>query len=327
MAKRKYSKKNKLSIEVVVIVLVLAFILAAAAAIMHFAGVLDDVLGMLNIDLPFLETPDDGDTPPREPVSVEGEMEIHVIDCGQADSILLLSEDEVMLVDTGDLKDSYTNKIINYLKSFNITKIDYLILTHADSDHIGGAPEIINEFDVEKCIMPDFVKTTKIYENTLLALAENEVDCSVPVPGEVFKIGEASCKVLAPLDDYEDCNDTSVVIRVDFGARSVLLTGDAEKESEADIVATYTKADLKVDVLKSGHHGSRTSSSEALLDLCDPEYAVISCGDGNSYGHPHPETLDKYDDYGIEYYRTDLHGTVIIKTDGETLTITTEKTA
>lgn len=326
MAKRK-GYRASLTKTNILLALILVTVLVIAAVVLYMAGVLDNVLAMLNIDLPFLKSPDDGDTPPREPVSVEGEMEIHVIDCGQADSILLLSEDEVMLVDTGDLKDSYTNKIINYLKSFNITKIDYLILTHADSDHIGGAPEIINEFDVEKCIMPDFVKTTKIYENTLLALAENEVDCSVPVPGEVFKIGEASCKVLAPLDDYEDCNDTSVVIRVDFGARSVLLTGDAEKESEADIVATYTKADLKVDVLKSGHHGSRTSSSEALLDLCDPDYAVISCGDGNSYGHPHPETLDRYDDYGIEYYRTDLHGTVIIKTDGETLTITTEKTA
>ena len=304
------SGKQKAVLTVIVVVL-----LIAAALVMHFMGVLDDLILMLT-----------GDEKPREPISVEGEMEIHVIDCGQADCILLLSEQEVMLVDTGDDND-YTDTIINYLKDFNISKIDYLILTHADSDHIGGAPEIINEFEIGKCIMPDFVKTTEIYKNTLNALSQNNVDCELPEPGSSFTVGEASCKILAPLDTYKHCNDTSVVIRVDFGKRSVLLTGDAEKESEADIVSEYSASELKVDVLKSGHHGSRTSSSEALLDKCDPEYAVISCGEGNDYGHPHGETIDRYESYGIKYYRTDIHGTIIIETDGESLTFKTERAA
>jgi len=352
MARRKskslLSKKQK-----AVLSLVLLALLIIAVAAMYFMGVLDDILNMLSgeaapdepstdepstdepstdepsTDEPSTDEPSTDepstDEPSREPVSVEGEMEIHVIDCGQADCILLLSEDEVMLVDTGDLDDDYTNKIINYLKDFNITSIDYLILTHADSDHIGGAPEIINEFDIGKCIMPDFVKTTKIYENTLKALSDNQVDCELPTPGDIFTVGEASCKILAPLKDYKDCNDSSVVIRVDFGKRSVLLTGDAEKESEADIASTYSSADLKVDVLKSGHHGSRTSSSTGLLDKADPEYAVISCGEGNSYGHPHEETIERYESYGITTYRTDLLGTIVLTTDGTSLEFEFEK--
>ena len=296
------SGKQKAVLTVIVVVL-----LIAAALVMHFMGVLDDLILMLT-----------GDEKPREPISVEGEMEIHVIDCGQADCILLLSEQEVMLVDTGDLDNDYTDKIINYLKDFNISKIDYLILTHADSDHIGGAPEIINEFEIGKCIMPDFVKTTKIYENTLNALSQNNVDCELPEPGSSFTVGEASCKILAPLDTYKDCNDTSVVIRVDFGKRSVLLTGDAEKESEADIVSEYSASELKVDVLKSGHHGSRTSSSEALLDKCDPEYAVISCGEGNMYGHPHNEVLSALENLNSKIYRTDTKGNITFYiVDGE----------
>ncbi len=307
MAKRR-KKKIKLTLPTVIIIAVLVALLA----VLYLTGVLDGILAALDMG----QTPDDN---PREPVTVEGEMKIHFLDVGQADCILLMSEDEVMLVDTGDLDDDYTNKIINYLKDLGIDTINYLILTHPDSDHIGGAPEIITEFKVEKCIMPDFVKTTKIFESTLDALEAKEVEVLLPTPNDTFKVGEASCKVLAPLDDYKDCNDESVVIRVDFGSRSVLLTGDAEKESEADIVSTYSASDLKVDVLKSGHHGSRTSSSVELLGMADPDYAVISCGEGNSYGHPHEEVIERYEERGITVYRTDKSGTIVLTTDGTTL--------
>ncbi len=308
MAKRK-TKKQKSAYSALAIIALLIIV-----AVLYFTGALDGILASLNAS----------DTP-REPTVVEGELKIHFLDVGQADCILVMSEDEVMLVDTGDRDTDYTNKIINYLKDLGIDTVDYLVLTHPDSDHIGGAPEIINEFTVEKCIMPDYTKTTKIFESTLDALEEREVEVVAPTVGEVFTVGEASCKILAPLKDYEDCNDASVVIRLDFGERSVLLTGDAEKESEADIAATYSAADLKVDVLKSGHHGSRTSSSSGLLDKADPDYAVISCGEGNSYGHPHVETVDRYDEYGITYYRTDISGTIILTTDGVSLEFEFEK--
>ncbi len=308
MARRRSKKKTKNLYSALALAVLIVIV-----AILYFTGMLDGLI----------ESPDD-DTP-REPTVVEGELKVHFLDVGQADCILVMSESEVMLVDTGDLDNDYTDKIINYLKDLGIDTIDYLVLTHPDSDHIGGAPEIITEFTVEKCYMPDFVKSTKIFESTLDALEAKSVTVALPEPGTVFTVGEASCKILAPLDTYDDCNDASVVIRLDFGNRSVLLTGDAEKESEADIVSTYSATDLKVDVLKSGHHGSRTSSSSGLLDKADPEYAVISCGEGNSYGHPHTETVDRYDEYGIITYRTDLLGTIVLTTDGDTLSFEFEK--
>ncbi len=273
--------------------------------------------------LGLLKPEGDTDTAPKE---VSGELQVHFIDVGQGDCILVMSEGEYMLVDTGDIDDECTEKIIDYLNGFGIKTIDYLVLTHPDADHIGGAPEVIGEFDVEKCIMPDYdKKTTKIYERTLDALEQTEVDVVEAVPGDEFSVGEADCKIIAPLKAYDDANDASVVIRMTFGEISVLLTGDAESESEADIVKRYKSSELECDVLKSGHHGSSTSSSSALLDAVSPKYAVISCGAGNSYGHPHTETTEKYESRKITVYRTDRNGTVVMKSDGEKVTFTTEK--
>ncbi len=305
------TRRRKLGKKQIVFAAILIVVLLIALLAMYFTGALD---GIIN---------DYFGQRPTKPV--EGELNIHFIDVGQADCILTLSGDEVMLIDTGDLDDDYTDKIINYIKALGISKIDYLILTHPDSDHIGGAPEIINEFEISKCIMPDFVKSSKIYENTLSALDTNNVNVVEAIPGETFTVGEADCKILAPLKAYKNANEVSVVIRLDFGETSVLLTGDAEKESEADMVAEYSKSELEVDVLKSGHHGSSTSSSRPLLNATQPKYAVISCGTGNTYGHPHDETIERYEEYNIEYYRTDLNGTVILKTDGETITFECEK--
>jgi competence protein ComEC len=309
MAKRRKMTKKKMKniYKVVTFVIVLA-ILAGA----YFFG-LDDII--------FGEDPGDRGNAP-----VEGELWVHFIDVGQADCILVMSGDEVMLIDTGDTDNDYTEKIIDYVQEFNITEIDYLVLTHPDSDHIGGAPEVIDTFVIKNCIMPDYAKTTKIYENTITALENQEgVNVIESVPGYEFTVGEAACTVLAPLKAYDDANEISAVIRLDFGERSVLFTGDAEKDSEADMAAQYSAAELKVDVLKSGHHGSSTSSSPEFLNKVDPDYAVISSGVGNSYGHPHDETIERYKQYGITVYRTDTHGTVVLKiADGE-ITFATEK--
>jgi competence protein ComEC len=280
-----------------------------------------DIESILNELVP----PEGGDDlPPPTPVS--GSLQVHFIDVGQADCILVETAGEYMLIDTGDLKKTCTEKIISYLDGIGIESLKYLILTHADSDHIGGAPKIIERYSVENCIMPDYIKTTKIFENTISALEDNQVNVIQAEPDYEFLIGEAECRVLAPLYEYEDCNDSSVVIRMTFGSNSFLLSGDAEKESEADMVEKYSTEDLKSDVYKSGHHGSKTSSCEEFLELIDPDYIVIMCGEGNSYGHPHAETTKRYEEFGIPYYRTDLHGTIIITSNGESLTITTEKT-
>jgi len=303
--KKQYSKKKIYSIVITAIVLI-----AALIAYLIGGGALSDLIG---------------GGYQRPVTTVEGSLEVHFIDVGQADSILVRSENANMLIDTGDLDDECTSKIIGYLDGFGISKLDYLVLTHPDADHIGGAPEIINEFNVVKCIMPDFSKDTQIFTNTLSALDEKDVEVIEAVPNYEFTVGEAECRILAPLEEYKDANDMSAVIQLYFGSKSILFTGDAEAESEADMVKKYTSEDLKADVLKVGHHGSSTSTTQAFIDLVNPEYAVISCGKDNKYGHPHDEIIDLLEKNKITYYRTDISGTVILKTDGKTITVTQEK--
>lgn len=303
--KKKYSKKKIYSVIITALVL-----LAAIIAYFVSGGTLDGLIG-------------GGYQPPE--TNVEGSLEVHFIDVGQADSILVRSESANMLIDTGDLDDDCTASIISYLEGFGITKLDYLVLTHPDADHIGGAPEIINGFTVVNCIMPNAEKSTKIFESTVNALEEKQVNVIEAVADYEFKVGEAQCRILAPINEYDDVNDMSAVIQLYFGEKSILFTGDAESESEADMIKRYTSADLNADVLKVGHHGSSTSTSQAFLDLVNPEYAVISCGEGNSYGHPHDETIDLLEKNKITYYRTDVSGTIVLVTDGKTLTFTERK--
>lgn len=302
--KKKYSKKKIYSVVITAIVLISAII-----AYLIGGGALGDLIGGYQ----------------RPETTVEGTLEVHFIDVGQADSILVRSENANMLIDTGDLDDDYTDKIISYLGEFGISKLDYLVLTHPDADHIGGAPEIINEFTVVKCIMPNFSKDTQIFSNTLSALDERNVEVIEAVPNYEFTIGEAECRILAPLEEYEDANDMSAVIQLYFGSKSILFTGDAESESETDMVKKYTSTDLKADVLKVGHHGSSTSTTQEFIDLVNPEYAVISCGKDNKYGHPHDEIIDLLEKNKITYYRTDVSGTIVLKTDGKTITVIQEK--
>lgn len=314
MSARK-KKKNKAVKKILAAVIFVAIILIATLLVYLFGGA-DAIRAWLGIE---------PEEEPRVPTAVDGTMNLHFIDIGQGDCMLLESDGNYMLIDTGDISDTYTAKIIDYLEGRGIETIEYLILTHPDADHIGGAPDIINTFKVNHCIMPDFTKTTKIFEKTIDALEENEVDVIEAEPDYEFKVGEAECEILAPLKKYDDPNEASVVLKVYFGSNSFLLTGDAEKESEADMTEYYSASQLKADVLKSGHHGSRTSSSEGFLEAVDPELIVISCGEGNSYGHPHKETIDRYEQMEITYYRTDIVGTVVITSDGEELKVTTEK--
>ena len=309
---------RKYGLKVFALALVLALSFGCLTACEDFEDILNSLIPP---EEPFVPGPDVG----SDPIPVSGSLKVHFIDVGQADCVLVETSGSYMLIDTGDTDNDYTEKIINYLDNVGVETLDYLILTHPDADHIGGAPEIINEYKIGHCIMPDFTKTTKIFESTIDALEENQVDVIEAVPGFEFIAGEADCRILAPLNEYDDANDASVVIKMIFGSTSFLLTGDAEKESEADIVEYYSAEQLKSTVMKSGHHGSRTSSSEALLEAVDPDFIVISCGEDNKYGHPHEETIDRYEEMGIPYYRTDISGTVIVSSDGENVSVTCEK--
>ena len=168
--------------------------------------------------------------------------------------------------------------------------------------------------------MPNATSSSKTFERTLDALEDRQVNVILPNPGDNYTLTNATFRILAPLsEDYNDSNDHSVVLRLLYGERSILFTGDAEAESEEDMVAAYTAEALKSDVLKVGHHGSVTSTAPDFLSLVDPDYAVISCGVGNSYGHPHDETVTRLTEKGISIYRTDREGTIVLTTDGKTL--------
>lgn len=249
-------------------------------------------------------------------------VKVHFIDVGQGDSTLIESNGHYMLIDAGENNQGDT--VIEYLRSHQVTTLDYVIGTHPHSDHIGGLDLVIDAFDVGKIILPPKEHTTKTFEDLLDSISKKGLKITKPVPGDIYELGDASFQILAPNQDYgDDLNNWSVGLRLVYGDTAFLFTGDAEEAAEADILKTGL--DLKADVLKAGHHGSRTSSSDPFLDCVSPSYAVIECGDGNTYGHPHQETMKRLKKRGIQIYRTDTQGNIVATTDGTNLTWITEE--
>lgn len=248
-------------------------------------------------------------------------LSVHFIDVGQGDSILIQSGDHDMLVDAGENDQGDT--VVTYLHSQGIEKLDYVIGTHPHSDHIGGLDDVINNFSIDKVILPPVENTTKTYEDVLDAISSQGLKVTEPVAGDTYKLGYASFQIIAPNGNYgDDLNNWSVGIKLTNGDNSFVMCGDAESQAEADICASGIN--LSADVLKLGHHGSKTSTSGAFLNKVNPEYAVISCGMGNSYGHPHKETLNKLHSKGVKILRTDEQGTVIATSDGTDITWSTQ---
>ncbi len=253
--------------------------------------------------------------------SVDAACYVDFIDCGQGDSTLICSEGEVTLIDATTGEDQ--EKVIDHLRQREIKKIDHFVLTHPHEDHIGGAVAVLDVFPVGKIYMkaptPGTEPTTAVYINLLKKIKKLGKKVNAVEAGENFNCGEVQFEVLGPLKNYNDHNDQSVVIKAKIGKTSFLFTGDQESGPEKDLVDHYGER-LKCTLLKAGHHGSSTSSCTAFLDAVSPRYAVISCGEGNSYGHPHKETLERFQKHNITYYRTDTQGTITFITDGKTLT-------
>lgn len=246
-----------------------------------------------------------------EPVS--GELEAHFIDVGQGDSELILTDDAVILIDCGPRSSADT--LVAYLSQY-CTDIDYLILTHPHEDHIGGAPKVIERFNVKNVIMTDATSTSKIFSNLLTALENSDAVVHEAKVGDTYTAGAVRMKLLGPSVDTDDLNNLSIIVRVDFGKTSFMYTGDAEELSESASLGSFAVGEFKADVLKVGHHGSSTSTSESFLTAVSPSIAVISCGSGNSYGHPHKETVNLLEQREITIYRTDQLGSIVLVSDG-----------
>ena len=250
-------------------------------------------------------------------------FEVHFIDVGQADAALVICDGRYMLIDGGNAEDS--DLIYAYLERHGARHLDCMVASHAHEDHIDGLSGALNYARVDAAFCPVTEYDSKVFENMVKYLAEQGKSLTVPEPGDKFSLGSARVEILGPVKEYDGTNDTSIVLRIDYGETSFLFTGDMETGAERDLVDSG--ANLKADVLKAGHHGSDTSSGYVFLREVDPRYVVVSVGEGNKYGHPSNEVLSRYRDLGAEVFRTDMQGHIIAKSDGSTVTFTTEKEA
>lgn len=253
--------------------------------------------------------------------TVTTDLQIYYFDVGQADSTLIINNGHSMLIDAGNNEDG--EKLVTYIKEeLNITNIDYVVGTHPHEDHIGGLDDIINNFNIKEVYLPEAMTTTKTFEDVLDAIANKELAITVPTIGETFKLGEADFEVIYTGTGEKDLNEASIILRMIFGNKTYLFTGDTTEEVEETIL----NSNIDIDVLKVAHHGSKYSSSEEFLNIATPEYAIISAGEGNSYGHPEPETLTRLKKHTNNIYITKDLGTVLLTSDGKTITITTLNT-
>lgn len=250
---------------------------------------------------------------------------VHFIDVGQADCALLSCGGEYMLIDGGNVEDGAL--VVSYLESQGVETLDTVVCTHAHEDHVGGLPSVLAVYPTERVFSPTTTYASGCFDDFMYYADQQGLTVQIPAPGDRFTLGSAEVTVLGPVKTYADTNDTSIVLKAAFGSTAFLFTGDMETGAENDMLDYWEgRMDWNVDVLKVGHHGSSTSSSYRLIYETDPQYAVISVGADNSYGHPHDEIVERYNDAGIPMLRTDELGTIIAVSDGTDISITWEKT-
>lgn len=250
-------------------------------------------------------------------------IKVHFLYCGQADcEFIELPNGECMLVDSGEA--AFGDKLVRYIKSLGYTKIDCIVATHPHADHIGGMAKVLGAFPVGKFYMPERSYTTKTFERMLDALEKNGCETDYIVAGTSFAYGGAEFSAAAPIRlDYNRMNNVSAVLKMKYGSVSVIFCGDAETDSESDIL--LSGADISADVIKIGHHGSDTSSSEPFLRAVNPKTAVISDGIGNKYGFPSKLVTERLEKLGVQIFRTDLNGDITFESDGYFYGIETER--
>ena len=253
---------------------------------------------------------------------------VHFIDIGQGDCILIQTPDnEFMLIDTGSR--SEFPKLISYLENFGVREFRYVVFSHPHEDHIGSAYRIVRDFDITGAlIMPPVTNNTRTFERLVDAIEERGIGVTRPIPGDTYRLGDATFTILAPLSEgYSNINDYSVVVLLEYGNTSFLFTGDMERRSENELVnhSIENNIDISADVIKIAHHGSRTSSQQHFLDAINPSIAVIQVCANNTFGHPTGEVINRLEAMDIEIWRNDWHGDVVIVSDGVNLTVHTSR--
>lgn len=294
---KKNNKKTTTSIGGIIIIIFLAIY-----------GLEENISNSFSIDTNSIDT------------NITGELKVTFIDVGQADSILIQNDNENMLIDAGNNEDG--DKLVDYFTSLNIDNFKYVVGTHPHEDHIGGLDNIINNFNIDYIYMPDVVTTTSTFESVIDSIDNKNMKITIPQIGDNITLGSACIEIIYTGTDSSDLNNTSIVLKLTYGNTSFLFTGDATSEVEKQIV----NKDIKADVLKVGHHGSKYSSTLDFLEAVDPKYAVISVGLGNSYGHPADTTINNLNKLGINIYRTDELGTIVITSDGNNIEVNNYKT-
>ena len=306
-------QKQKVTAKIKILLLVLALVMSVFA--MSSCDVLNEFLndGMTEV-------------PPYNQDEVD-DLIVKMIDVGQGDSILVMTENKTLLIDAG-LNECGEKIVIKYLQQYGRKTLDYVIATHPHADHIGGLDEVINYAESVGCVyMPELpeelVPTTASYRKLLEAVMDTDADVISPEPGETFEMEGAKVTFFGPTKEYDDLNDMSLVARLDYGEVSFLFTGDCRKGPFKDIIKAGW--DVDVDVVKAAHHGAYNATDKKVFEAMSPDYMLISCGLDNSYGHPHREVVQMLTESETDFYRTDYNGTVTVITDGENLTFETEK--
>lgn len=316
MAKRKKtSKKDKLIVGIVLVVLIATLLMTALT---YFFPALREI-AFIDKWMTWVDSVLGTDS---EPIIIpDGKVAVYYIDVGQGDATLIVAPNgEMLLIDTGE-----DQMAAEYLKKNNITKLDYLLFTHYDSDHIGGGDEVLALCEVETVITLNCTPHNNMGKKLLETVVEEGSEIVYPEVGYTFAMGDVQLEILTSSSDLpSDSNEKSLCMMMTFGKNKFLFTGDAEDEREAEMIRDYGRK-LDADVYKAGHHGANNASGEELMALVTPDYAIFSCGEGNKYGHPTAGAIDRIDDYAEVLLRTDTMGTVVVYSDGEAITYEIEK--
>lgn len=300
--------------------LILAIIGVALVAALLFTGVLETDLHVMWEEV---FGSDISGKKVYAPANENTLLEVHVLDLGQADSIIIRCGEHAMLVDAGEYQTGA--KVVDYIKSLGIGRFDYVIATHPHSDHIGAMRLIPRNFTVGEFFMPEKEHTTNAFVKMLDEIEEKNIRLTFPAPGDKITLGDAEITFLSPAPgmEFEDMNDCSIAFIIDFGNVSAVFTGDMGVKPEKMILeAGY---DIDCDIVKIGHHGSKTASSREFIEAMSPEYGIITVEKNAKSNLPAKTIVNRYKEYGVKLYRTDLNGTIVIKTDGNDIRFKTER--